>query len=320
MTCAASESFAVEPGDFTNYLRGATQGLPLGALPPPGLYGGVAADATGAWAARPARATKRPPWRRTRHWLRGKLTVGAQLDLPRGELRRDHRAGEYFGQGASSVNPPFAASSIAGPELANTNFTPIILSWTLGHGWFTAVGLTFVAPIGSRWRSTASDLNLNPHFWTIAPGWAISYLDANWMLSANFWYDINTASRGVIMGAPFLPAGAANGFVSGNELFGDFTAVYKIGKWQLGPVAYFEAQTTTDKPGGGVACTPAICGYQSQIAVGALVGYDFGPVAVQMWFDDTVQCQNAICGLDVGGRMSFKIWGYDAPKPLVAKN
>ena len=84
-------------------------------------------------------------------------------------------------------------------------------------------------------------------------------------------------------------------------------------------MAYFEAQTTADKPGGGVACTPAICGYQSQIAVGALVGYDFGPVAVQMWFD-TVQFQNAICGLGVWGRMSFKIWGYDAPKPLVAKN
>ena len=67
-------------------------------------------------------------------------------------------------------------------------------------------------------------------------------------------------------------------------------------------------------------CTPAICGNQSQIAVGALVGYDFGPVAVQMWFDDTVECQNAVCGLDVWGRMSFKIWGYDAPKPLVAKN
>jgi hypothetical protein len=122
--------------------------------------------------------------------------------------------GEYFGLGASSVNPPFATSGIAGPELANTNFTPITLSWTLGHGWFTALGVTFVAPIGSQWRSTATDLNLNPDFWTIAPGWAISYLDANWMLSANFRCDINTASRGVTMGAPFLPAGAANGFVS----------------------------------------------------------------------------------------------------------
>jgi hypothetical protein len=46
----------------------------------------------------------------------------------------------------------------------------------------------------------------------------------------------------------------------------------------------------------------------------------FGPVAVQAWFDDTVQCQDAICGLDVWARMSFKIWGPDAPKPLVAKN
>ena len=149
----------------------------------------------------------------------------------------------------------------------------------------------------------------------LQPGWAISYLDANWLLPANFHYDVNTASRGVTLGAPFLPAGAANGFVSGNELFGDFTAVYKIGKWQIGPVAYFEAQTTADKPGGGGACTPVIRGYQSQIAVGGLVGYDFGPVAVQVWFDDAVQCQNAICGLDVWGRMTFKIWGPEAPKP-----
>src|SRR5208282_5960005 len=38
MTGAAGKSFAVEPGDFTNYLRGATQGLLLGGLPPEGLY------------------------------------------------------------------------------------------------------------------------------------------------------------------------------------------------------------------------------------------------------------------------------------------
>ena len=36
VTTMASESFAIEGSDFTNYLRGATQGLPLGALPPPG--------------------------------------------------------------------------------------------------------------------------------------------------------------------------------------------------------------------------------------------------------------------------------------------
>jgi hypothetical protein len=57
-----------------------------------------------------------------------------------------------------------------------------------------------------------------------------------------------------------------------------------------------------------------------RVAVGALVGYDFGPVAVQAWFDDTVESRNAICALDVWGRMTFKICGPEAPKPLVAKN
>jgi hypothetical protein len=319
MTCAASESFAVEPGDFTNYLRGASQGLPLGALPPPGLYGGFAADVTGAgsspgkgnqstaFASNPA-----PGFGQSLLWVPGWTIFGASYGASIVQ-------GEYYGLALSSINPPFAASAMNGPELANTNFTPISLSWNLGGGWFTSAGLTIVAPIGSQWRSSLTDINLNPDYWTFAPGWAISYLGNNWLLSANFRYDINTASRGVTMGSAFL-GNAANGYLSGNELFGDFTALYKIGKWQIGPVAYFEAQTTNDKPGGGVACTPALCGNQSQIAVGALVGYDFGPVQVQAWFDDTVQCQNAVCGLDVWGRMNFKIWGYDAPKPLAVKN
>jgi hypothetical protein len=51
-----------------------------------------------------------------------------------------------------------------------------------------------------------------------------------------------------------------------------------------------------------------------------LVGYDFGPVALQVWFDDTVECQNAVCGLDVWGRVTFKILGFEAPKPLTSKN
>src|ERR1700684_4024746 len=50
MGAGVNESFAVEPGDFTNYLRGASQGLALGALPPPGIYGGFALDVTGAGA------------------------------------------------------------------------------------------------------------------------------------------------------------------------------------------------------------------------------------------------------------------------------
>ena len=41
MTGAASKSFALEPGDFSNNLSGASIGLPLGAAPPPGVYTGL---------------------------------------------------------------------------------------------------------------------------------------------------------------------------------------------------------------------------------------------------------------------------------------
>jgi hypothetical protein len=320
MAGTASKSFAVEPGDFTNYLRGATQGLPLGALPPPGLYGGFAIDGTGLGSSpgkgNQATGSATAPafgYGESLLWVPGWHFLGATYGASIVQ-------GEYFGLGATGINPPFTASTISGPELANTTFTPISLSWNLSHGWFFGLAMNIIAPDGSQWHSTATDINLNPDYWTFAPGWAISYLDANWLLSANFRYDVNTASRGVTMSVPFMPAGSANGFVSGNELFGDLTALYKVGKWQIGPVAYFEAQTTADRPGGGVACTAALCGYQSQVAVGGLVGYDFGPVAVQAWFDDTVECQNAVCGLDVWARMTFKIWGPEAPRPLVAKN
>lgn len=319
----ASESFATEPGDFTNYLRGATQGLPLGALPPPGLYGGFALNATGLGGnngkgdqnvGAPFTTAPAFGYGFSLLYVPGWTFLGASYGAAVVQ-------GFYQAELAGPTTPPFAAQSIS-PELANTGFTPIDLSWNLGHGWFAGVGLTIVGPDGSRWPSSATlgAVDLNPDYWTFAPLFAVSYLDANWVLSANFRYDINTASQGVTL-SPFLPAGAANGYDSGNLLFGELTALYKIGKWSLGPVAYFVEQTTADRPGGGVACTPTICGFQSQVDVGFLVGYDFGPVAVQVWFDDTVQCSNCIGnGIDVWGRMSFRIWAPEATKPLVAKN
>jgi hypothetical protein len=325
MTGAVSESFAIEPGDFTNYLRGATQGLPLGALPPPGIYGGFALNATGLGATA-GRGNQAIPGAATAPAFGYGASV---LFVPGWKfLGAEYGAavvqGFYWAATAGpAVNPPFAAQTIS-PELANTTFTPISLAWSLGHGWFTSVALNIIGPDGSQWGSSAARgaVDLNPDFWTIAPGWAVSYLDANWLASANFRYDINTASRGVTM-SPFIGA-AANGYTSGNELFGDFTALYKVGKWSFGPVGYLEIQTTRDRPGGGIACTGGVgglCGWDDQVDVGFLIGYDFGPVSVQVWADNTVYSKDNIgYGWDVWGRMSFRIWAPEAAKPLVAKN
>ena len=166
-----------------------------------------------------------------------------------------------------------------------------------------------VGPDGSQWASTLASVNLNPDYWTIAPGWAVSYLDANWLLSANFRYDINTASRGVTMGAPFL-GGAGNGFVSATSCLA--TSPLSTRSANGRSVRSATSKRRPRRPSRkGVTCTPAICGMQSQVALGGLVGYDFGPVAVQVWFDQTVECQNAVCGLDVWARMNFRIWPRD---------
>jgi hypothetical protein len=54
-----------------------------------------------------------------------------------------------------------------------------------------------------------------------------------------------------------------------------------------------------------------------------LIGYDFGPVDLQVWVTDSFVGQDTPQGpngINVWTRIGFKIWGPEAPRPLVAKN
>ena len=106
-----------------------TQGLPLRALPPPGLYGSFGNDATGLGSSpgNGNQSTANAPGfghGESLLWVPGWTFLGASYAASIVQ-------GEYFGLGASSVNPPFAISGIAGSELANTNFI-VKLSATAG--------------------------------------------------------------------------------------------------------------------------------------------------------------------------------------------
>ncbi len=313
---AASSALAEESGTFQNRLNGATIGLPLGALPPPGLYtgletaylgqGGIGPNGRGNQANGlylPAIAQAVPLL-----WVPGWNFLGASYSMAAVQAFYEFQvlAGSPGGPWGGSPGAVLAT----GYTTANTYWNPINLSWNLGGGWFVAAGLGITGPDGTRYAGTP-----NPDYWTFEPTLAISYLNANWNLTANFFYDINTASAGVCC------AGAV--ITSGNALYGDFHALYKFGKWSLGPVAYFEQQTTADS---GPGCTLAsgkpsgFCANMSNFAVGGLVGYDFGPVDMQLWITDSVARSNAIDGLDFWTRIGFRIWGPEAPKPLVAKN
>jgi hypothetical protein len=97
----------------------------------PGLYGGFGINATGVGSSpgkgNQSTANATNPafgYGESLLWVPGWTFLGASYAASIVQ-------GEYFGLGASSVNPPFAISGIAGSELANTNFI-VRLSATAG--------------------------------------------------------------------------------------------------------------------------------------------------------------------------------------------
>ncbi len=327
MSGAASAAFAEEPGTFQNRLNGATIGLPLGAAPPPGLYTGLETAYLGLPAtghgnqvnglqvnaiAQAVPLLWVPGW----NFLGASYSMSAVVAFYEAEV-----LGAGITQGGNNLLATDPTATVY--VFANPLWNPISLSWNLGQGWFVSAGFNFVAPIGTN----ASNFT-NPDYWTFEPTLAISYLANNWVLSANMFYDFNTASGGnCCIAQPTGTVGLApgNGYVSGDAFYADFTAVYKIGKWEIGPVGYLEAQTTSDSPGGGLTCadvagTAFECGNYFDFALGGLVGYDFGPVDLQVWVTEPLTHSNSIDGLSVWTRLGFRLWGPEAPKPLVAKD
>jgi hypothetical protein len=321
----ASSALAMETGNFQDRLNGASIGLPLGAAPPPGLYTGLGTvyvnspppapagighstgnaciPVSGGSCARVVSFAQAVPLL----WVPGWNFLGATYTASIVQAFYAFTACGVAGSGGNCSGG--APISGGGFVYANTFIQPINLSWNLGGGWFVAGAFGFMPPDGTHQTGTP-----NPDFWTFEPSLAFSYLDSSWVLSANFFYDIATQSQGVCC--------ASARITSGNALFGDFTVLYKIGKWTIGPVGYFEEQTTPDTGG----CTPApgvnLCGQLEQVAVGGLIGYDFGPVSVQVWVTDNLVGKNV--PLSPGtfitwSRLSFKVWEPEA-KPVLTKN
>jgi hypothetical protein len=221
-----------------------------------------------------------------------------------------------------SPNVPYTPSQFF-PTIHNTFVNPLALSWNLGGGLFVMGGFGVFIPDGSRY-----DLTANPDYWTFEPHAAVSYLAGGWDLTAHFVYDINTASAG--HSSPFAGTIASPfgiGYRSGDQLFLDVTATKKFGKWEIGPVAYFEWQTTDDRPGSGFSCAQMLsatgvgCGRATDYAIGALVGYDWGPVALKVAVTDTFYHADELGGLAVWTKLAFPLWNPEAPakKPLLTK-
>lgn len=332
----SEQALAMEPGNFGQTLAGATIGEAIAAPLPPGIY--IFSDSSIAQGngVRQNFGTSQaiPRWDPGIYWSSGFQFLGANWTMS--VVQPFYYAAQYPTNGATlggnGFGPPFGGT-VWFETIANPQLTPILGQWSFGNGWFAAAGLTLIPQIGSRYNGT-----LNPDYFTTEPRAAIAYISPDWHVTANLKYDINGASTGhtgtyqIIANAPpviFNPALAATiasfgaGYRSGQELFLDVAATRVLGKFEIGPVASFKWQTTSDRPGSGFTCAQVqavlgptrSCGKASNASVGGLVGYDFGPADLQVWATDSFSAQDDFKGWGVFTRLSFRVWAPDtAPR------
>jgi hypothetical protein len=230
---------------------------------------------------------------------------------------------------------PFVDLAVSNPALGintlqsgmfNTYLVPGELSWKLGTSGFAfKTGLGIYVPSGTETGALKLG-NVGAPYYTFQPEAILSYLGNGYNLTAAVYEEFNTQNQ-------------VTHYTSGNILHADFTATKTFGKWTIGPVAYYQGQVSNDSC--PISCV-AVYGANQTLAnaqrtdiwaVGALLGYDFGPAAVSIWATQEVSAKasNAAAfaasgadpstvsqGTTVFATLSYRIWAPDEPvKPAM---
>ncbi|MGA9092320.1 MAG: transporter [Bradyrhizobium sp.] len=213
---------------------------------------------------------------------------------------------------------PFIQQSVGSPVNAqasgmfNTYIVPVELSWRLGaSGFAVKTGLGIYLADGTSTGINGLGNVANPYY-TFQPELILSYLKDGWNLSVAMYDEINTENQ-------------VTHYTTGNIFHADFTATKTIGKWTFGPVAYYVGQVSNDSCGPGcIGNTAFHVQNYSTWAVGALLGYDFGPASLSVWATQEVYSKgsNAAVATDpslvtegatVFATLSYRLWAPEEP-------
>jgi hypothetical protein len=178
----------------------------------------------------------------------------------------------------------------------NPVVSPVNLSWNLGNGFGFSIGEGIYLPL------TSTDVH-NPgagfeqHF-------NLSYIANDWVASINGWYTLSASDDA--------------GFRQPDTLNIDYTLARNFGKWEFGVVGYTSWDTNITNANRGL-------GKGEDIGIGGLLGYNFGPVDLQLKAThEIVSHGDAQYGPEdtrVWVTIVIPIWNPTPPaaKPLVAK-
>jgi hypothetical protein len=172
----------------------------------------------------------------------------------------------------------FPGISFAG--MHNTFISPLRLHWNLGNGFFVQSGFGFYFPDGTI-QGALGNSNIGAPYFTFQPHLVFSYVKDGWNITSYMYYEKNTKNE-------------KSGYTTGDIFHADFTATKQFGQWTIGPVAYYAAQLTSDRPSditdaalAAATTIPGIQGFNAgkfeTFGIGGLLGYDFGAVLLQIW-------------------------------------
>ncbi len=252
---------------------GITTGVPVGALPPPGVY--LSVDFTNITAQYLETGGEHLPIKLSfplisplLTWSTGKKILGANYAVgiaqPYG----------WIGVDTTRLGGPKTVGT--GPF--NTILMPYILSWNLGKGWFVGTGMSVCLPDGNHQtvdgvRSPRSWAN---NFWTLEPNLAFSYLGGGWNITFNNVVDFNGKNTDT-------------GYHSGDMYYLEFTGTKHFGKWTAGIVANYAQQINDDHLHGVIVGN----GNRVQhIMAGPYVAYDFGKFSLAFKYSQDLRTRN----------------------------
>lgn len=219
----------------------------------------------------------------------------------------------------STINLPSflwaTPAEIGGGRLQVVVLQPITASSTKGAAYQSGFGQTLLAA-QVAWK-LGHDLNFSYLLGAYLPSdtqiviqnavlhqrFALTYNGDGWNLTGNLLY------------GTFFETRSATGAYYPDFLNLDLTATKHFGKWEIGPVAFGSTDLPTNNPS---------YARQGQVAVGGLVGYNFGPVNLQAYVTRDV-VQRHYAGLETRGWLRATVPIYQdkgetaEPSPLLRK-
>jgi len=273
---AAGAAMAEE--NWSPHLPGVEEGLAAGALPPEGFYfinNTLNFD--------------------TKHYNnsgnKDGVSANVFVDVP--ILLWNPGVKVLGGDYAAGIAQPFTKvdtivndSSVADKwGLFSTVAIPGMVSWALPNDFHVKTGLAVYIPDGTAQKQkttssngTYSGVANSINYWALEPSLGLSWLHDGWNLSASVNYDYNFKNN-------------QTGYTSGDVLVVDYTATKSFGNWTVGLGGYSVNQIEDDKS--SVAAVQSSINSsegsrQTKYAAGPLVGYNFGPVAVQANYNHAI--------------------------------